>query len=49
MRSARCAPMLRGMSTRPASYYDGPELTGRVRDALRNAGLDPERLRVDDL
>jgi len=41
--------MLRGMSTRLTSYYDGPELTGRVRDALRDAGLAPERLRVDDL
>lgn len=37
------------MSTQLTSYYDGPDLTGRVRDALRAAGLDPERLRVDDL
>lgn len=49
MRTAPRAPMLRGMSTQLTSYYDGPELTGRVRDALRQAGLDPERLRVDDL
>ncbi len=37
------------MSTLLTSYYDGPDLTGRVRDALRQAGLDPERLRVEDL
>ena len=40
---------LPGMSTLLTSYYDGPDLTGRVRDALREAGLDPERLRVEDL
>jgi SAM-dependent methyltransferase len=37
------------MSTLLTSYYDGPDLTGRVRDALHRAGLDPERLRVEDL
>jgi SAM-dependent methyltransferase len=37
------------MSTLLTSYYDGPDLTGRVRDTLRRAGLDPERLRVEDL
>ena len=49
MRSARCVAMLPGMSTQLTSYYDGPDLTGRVRDALRKAGLDPGRLRVNDL
>lgn len=49
MRSAPRVPMLSGMSTHLTSHYDGPDLTGRVRDALRQAGLDPERLRVDDL
>jgi SAM-dependent methyltransferase len=37
------------MSTQLTSYYDGPDLTDPVRDALREAGLDPEHLRVDDL
>jgi len=41
--------MLPGMSTQLTSYYDGPDLTGTVRDALRAAGLDPERLRIEDL
>jgi ubiquinone/menaquinone biosynthesis C-methylase UbiE len=49
MRSAHRAPMLPGMSTQLTSYYDGPDLTGPVRDSLREAGLDPARLRVDDL
>jgi SAM-dependent methyltransferase len=37
------------MPTLTSSHYDGPELTGRVRDALQQAGLDPERLVVEDL
>lgn len=37
------------MPTFANSYYDGPDLSGRVRDALRQAGLNPERLRVEDL
>ena len=37
------------MSTSLTSYYDGPDLTGRVREALRDTGLDPERLHVEDL
>jgi SAM-dependent methyltransferase len=37
------------MPTNLTSYYDGPELTGRVRDVVRQAGLDPEHLRVSDL
>jgi SAM-dependent methyltransferase len=41
--------MLLRMPTQLTSYYDGPDLTGRVRDALRDAGLDPERLRIEDL
>lgn len=41
--------MLPGMSTQLTSYYDGPDLVGRVRDALRAAGLDPEHLRIEDL
>ena len=49
MRSARRAPMLPGMSTQLTTYYDGPDLLDRVRAALRAAGRDPERLRVEDL
>ena len=49
MRSAAVRATLAGMSTLLSSYYDGPELTGTVRDALRQGGLDPERLRVEDL
>lgn len=41
--------MLPDMPTQLTSYYDGPDLTGRVRDALRDAGLDPERLSTQDL
>ena len=41
--------MLPGMSTHLTSYYDGPDLIGRVRDALRAARLDPEHLRIEDL
>lgn len=31
------------------AYYDGPELLGGLLDALRDAGLDPDHLTVDDL
>ena len=37
------------MSTLQTSFYDGPALIDRVRDALREAELDPTRLRVEDL
>ena len=30
-------------------YYDGPEIVGKVLTSLREAGLDPEALDVDDL
>ncbi|HEV2770880.1 MAG TPA: hypothetical protein VGV40_11905 [Solirubrobacteraceae bacterium] len=30
------------MLTLLTSYYDGPDFTDRVPDALRQAGLDPE-------
>jgi SAM-dependent methyltransferase len=49
MRSGRCAIRLSGMSIAHTAYYDGPDLNGRVDDALRDAGLEPERLRVEDL
>jgi SAM-dependent methyltransferase len=48
MRSAGSRARLPGMPTL-TSYYDGPDLTGQVRDVLHQAGLDPERLRVEDL
>ena len=31
------------------AYYDGPELVDTVLQALRSAGLDPDRLDIDDL
>ena len=31
------------------AYYDGPELVDTVVQALRSAGLDPDRLDIDDL
>ena len=31
------------------AYYDGPELLEGLLDALRDAGLDPDHLSVDDL
>jgi len=31
------------------SYYEGPEIVARVREALAEAGLDPDALDVDDL
>lgn len=31
------------------SYYEGPELTDRLTDALAQAGLDPQALDIDDL
>jgi len=37
------------MPTSLVSHYDGPDLVDRVRAALRAAGLDPQRLRVDEL
>jgi SAM-dependent methyltransferase len=37
------------MSTVLTSYYDGPDLGAQVEAGLRRAGLDPERLRAEDL
>ncbi len=37
------------MSTLQTSFYDGPALIDRVSGALREADLDPTRLRVEDL
>ncbi len=37
------------MATLQSTYYDGPDLTDRVHAAVREAGLDPDRLRVEDL
>jgi sarcosine/dimethylglycine N-methyltransferase len=31
------------------NYYDGPEIADAVFDSLRDAGLDTERLEIDDL
>jgi MPBQ/MSBQ methyltransferase len=33
----------------PLDYYDGPELTDTIFDALGEAGLDTERLNLDEL
>ncbi len=37
------------MTTTSLDYYDGPEILDELEDALRQAGLDPDALDVDDL
>src|SRR4051794_26405076 len=37
------------MPTQTTAYYDGQELVDPIRAALARAGLDPDRLRADDL
>jgi MPBQ/MSBQ methyltransferase len=36
-------------STAPLAYYDGPDLVDPLLSALRQAGLDPDALDIDDL